>query len=117
MRRTRRGRWSSPVRPGGSAGAARVRLEADGYAVIGGDRRDAEVIADLATPEGSVNMVEGVTQACGGTLDGLRPLLARGRASGSTPSRPAGFFCGPVVFMDGGTDAAVRGDEWPKLRP
>jgi NAD(P)-dependent dehydrogenase (short-subunit alcohol dehydrogenase family) len=28
-------------------------------------------------------------------------------------SPDAGFFCGSVVFMDGGTDAAVRPDAWP----
>jgi NAD(P)-dependent dehydrogenase (short-subunit alcohol dehydrogenase family) len=28
-------------------------------------------------------------------------------------SLDAGFFCGSVVFMDGGTDAAVRADAWP----
>jgi NAD(P)-dependent dehydrogenase (short-subunit alcohol dehydrogenase family) len=28
-------------------------------------------------------------------------------------SPEATFFCGSVVFMDGGTDAALRGDDWP----
>ena len=28
-------------------------------------------------------------------------------------SPEASFFCGSVVFMDGGTDAALRGDDWP----
>jgi NAD(P)-dependent dehydrogenase (short-subunit alcohol dehydrogenase family) len=28
-------------------------------------------------------------------------------------SDDASFFCGSVVFMDGGTDAAVRADAWP----
>jgi NAD(P)-dependent dehydrogenase (short-subunit alcohol dehydrogenase family) len=28
-------------------------------------------------------------------------------------SPDAGFFVGSVVFMDGGTDAAVRADDWP----
>jgi NAD(P)-dependent dehydrogenase (short-subunit alcohol dehydrogenase family) len=32
-------------------------------------------------------------------------------------SDEAGFFCGSVVFMDGGTDAAVRADDWPAPRP
>jgi NAD(P)-dependent dehydrogenase (short-subunit alcohol dehydrogenase family) len=27
----------------------------------------------------------------------------------------AGFFCGSVVFMDGGTDALLRPDDWPAL--
>jgi NAD(P)-dependent dehydrogenase (short-subunit alcohol dehydrogenase family) len=28
----------------------------------------------------------------------------------------AGFFVGSVVFADGGTDAALRGDDWPVAR-
>jgi NAD(P)-dependent dehydrogenase (short-subunit alcohol dehydrogenase family) len=31
-------------------------------------------------------------------------------------SPDAGFFCGSVVFADGGTDAAVRADDWPARR-
>lgn len=29
-------------------------------------------------------------------------------------SPAAGFFCGSVITMDGGTDAAVRPDDWPR---
>ena len=32
-------------------------------------------------------------------------------------SPAASFFCGSVIFMDGGTDAAVRSDHWPLPRP
>jgi NAD(P)-dependent dehydrogenase (short-subunit alcohol dehydrogenase family) len=32
-------------------------------------------------------------------------------------STDAGFFCGSVVFSDGGTDAAVRPDDYPTPRP
>lgn len=32
-------------------------------------------------------------------------------------SPDAGFFCGSVVFADGGTDAATRTDDWPARRP
>jgi NAD(P)-dependent dehydrogenase (short-subunit alcohol dehydrogenase family) len=32
-------------------------------------------------------------------------------------SEEAGFFCGSVVFMDGGSDAATRADDWPSVRP
>jgi NAD(P)-dependent dehydrogenase (short-subunit alcohol dehydrogenase family) len=56
---------------GGIGRATRARLEADGAQVIGVDVRDAEVIADLATPAGRSAMVEGVTAACDGQLDGL----------------------------------------------
>ncbi len=32
-------------------------------------------------------------------------------------SDDAGFFCGSVITMDGGTDATVRADHWPAARP
>jgi NAD(P)-dependent dehydrogenase (short-subunit alcohol dehydrogenase family) len=91
---------------GGIGAATRTRLEKDGARVIGVDVRDAEVIADLSTPAGRDAMVAAVTEQCDGaldglvaaagimgteplvvainffgaiaTLDGLRPLLARG---------------------------------------
>ncbi|MEO6318517.1 MAG: SDR family oxidoreductase [Acidimicrobiales bacterium] len=56
---------------GGIGGALRKRLEADGHAVIGVDVRDAEVLADLATPSGRGAMVEAVTTQSDGALDGL----------------------------------------------
>jgi len=31
-------------------------------------------------------------------------------------SPDAGFFCGSVVFADGGSDAAVRADDYPTPR-
>ncbi|MET1000951.1 MAG: NAD-dependent epimerase, partial [Acidimicrobiia bacterium] len=42
---------------GGIGAATRVRLEHDGHRVIGVDVRDAEVIADLASPAGRDAMV------------------------------------------------------------
>jgi NAD(P)-dependent dehydrogenase (short-subunit alcohol dehydrogenase family) len=91
---------------GGIGAATRVRLENEGARVIGVDVRDAEVIADLSTPAGRDAMVAAVGEQSGGaldglvaaagimgteplvvainyfgaiaTLDGLRPLLARG---------------------------------------
>jgi NAD(P)-dependent dehydrogenase (short-subunit alcohol dehydrogenase family) len=32
-------------------------------------------------------------------------------------SPDAGFFCGSVITMDGGTDAALRADHWPATLP
>ncbi len=29
----------------------------------------------------------------------------------------SGFFCGSVLMVDGGTDAALRADDWPYARP
>jgi len=90
----------------GLGAATRARLEKDGVRVIGVDMRDAEVVTDLSTREGRDAMVLAVTELSGGvldglvaaagimgetplvvavnyfgavaTLDGLRPLLARG---------------------------------------
>jgi NAD(P)-dependent dehydrogenase (short-subunit alcohol dehydrogenase family) len=56
---------------GGIGTATRHRLEAAGYAVIGVDVRDAEVVADLSTPEGRQAMASEVERQCGGALDGL----------------------------------------------
>ena len=55
----------------GMGAATRVRLEADGQRVIGVDLRDADVIADLGSPEGRQLAIDAVTAQCGGTLDGL----------------------------------------------
>ena len=244
---------------GGIGRATREHLEDDGHRVIGVDVRDAEVIADLSTAGGRAAMIDDVTTAADGvldglvagagvmddalavqvnyfgaiaSLDGLRPLLARGVnasavgiSSNSTTTAPglpeeiveaclagdeararalaatgyatgyagsklalarwirrhavtadwigagirlnaispgvidtpmtegqldfifgipdvfpipiqrpgraeevasllayllspeSGFFCGSVIFMDGGSDAATRADDWPAVRP
>jgi NAD(P)-dependent dehydrogenase (short-subunit alcohol dehydrogenase family) len=56
---------------GGMGVATRERLEKEGHRVIGVDLRDAEVIADVSTAAGRAAMVEGVTAASDGVLDGL----------------------------------------------
>lgn len=55
----------------GIGGATRKRLEAAGASVIGVDLRDAEIIADLATPAGRSAAIAGIRQAAGARLDGL----------------------------------------------
>jgi NAD(P)-dependent dehydrogenase (short-subunit alcohol dehydrogenase family) len=56
---------------GGIGAATRARLEKEGTRVVGVDVRDAEVVVDLSTPEGRDAMVRGVADTCGGALDGL----------------------------------------------
>jgi NAD(P)-dependent dehydrogenase (short-subunit alcohol dehydrogenase family) len=123
---------------GGIGAATRVRLEEQGARVIGVDVRDAEVIADLSTPAGRDAMVSAVAGLCGGaldglvaaagimgdqplvvainyfgaiaTLEGLRPLLARGadasavaissNSTTTTPGLPTGLV-----------DVILAGDE------
>lgn len=60
----------------GIGAAVRERLEKQGDRVVGVDLRDAEVIADLSTPEGRRSAVEGVLEASSGSLD--RAVLAAG---------------------------------------
>lgn len=55
----------------GIGAATRARLERAGNRVIGIDIRDAEVIADLATPAGRAGALENVRRSAGGRLDGL----------------------------------------------
>jgi len=51
--------------------ATRARLEATGDQVVGVDLRDAEVLADLATPAGRAAAIAAVLQATRGNIDGL----------------------------------------------
>ena len=56
---------------GGIGHATAALLEKDGHRVIGVDVRDADVEADLSTPEGRLAMIAGVTEHSDGTLDGV----------------------------------------------
>ena len=81
--------------------ATRERLEREGHTVIGVDLRDAEVIADLTTPDGRAAMVEGVARASGGALDGL---LAGAGVSGRTSESERVIrlnYFGAVATLDG----------------
>ena len=62
------------------------RLRGAGHTVITVDIKEADVVADLATPDGRRDAAEKVLAACGGRLDGavmaagLGPLVNRERA-------------------------------------
>ncbi|MGQ0432404.1 MAG: SDR family oxidoreductase [Microthrixaceae bacterium] len=55
----------------GMGAATRRLLEADGQRVIGVDLHDAEVVADLATPDGRRAAIAEVAELASGRLDGL----------------------------------------------
>jgi len=59
------------------------RLRGDGHKVIGVDIKDADVVADLSTPDGRQRAADAVLEASGGTLDGA--VLAAGL--GPSPGR------------------------------
>jgi NAD(P)-dependent dehydrogenase (short-subunit alcohol dehydrogenase family) len=123
---------------GGIGAATRARLEERGERVIGVDVRDAEVIADLSSAAGREAMVAGVAHACGGvldglvagagiaggpgelvgavnwfgalaTLEGLRPMLARGTAPAAVAISSNSTTCQPHSAEL--VDAFLAGDE------
>jgi NAD(P)-dependent dehydrogenase (short-subunit alcohol dehydrogenase family) len=126
----------------GMGAATKARLEADGQRVVGVDLRDADVVADLGTPEGRQAAIDGVTAAVDGSIDGLvtwagvpgmtqrpgsllvsvnyfgtialleglRPLLAAGDRPAAVAISSNSTTCQPGVPMDV-VDACLAGDE------
>lgn len=83
-------------------GEATARLlRAAGHQVIGIDLRDADIVADLATPAGRQAAIDGVRGASGGKLDGAAMFAGVGGATG----RPASLlvsvnYFGAVELLD-----------------
>jgi NAD(P)-dependent dehydrogenase (short-subunit alcohol dehydrogenase family) len=92
---------------GGIGSATRARLEAAGHRVIGVDVRDAEVLADLSTPDGRDAMVAGVTEASGGSLDGL--VAGAGISSDDSPLVISINYFGAVATLAGLRPLLARG--------
>ncbi len=92
----------------GIGAATATALEAQGCRVIGVDLRDAEVAADLSTPEGRAAMVDGVLAAADGVLDGL---VAGAGIMGSDLARLVSVnYFGAVATVEGLLPALARGD-------
>ncbi|MFM7223974.1 MAG: SDR family oxidoreductase [Actinomycetota bacterium] len=83
---------------GGIGAATCARLRAKGHRVIGVDLRDADVTADLSTPDGRAAMVEAVGAACDGVLDGL---VAGAGIMGEDARVAAINFFGAVATLEG----------------
>jgi NAD(P)-dependent dehydrogenase (short-subunit alcohol dehydrogenase family) len=93
---------------GGIGSATCARLEKDGCRVIGVDVRDADVQADLSTVAGRAAMVEGVTRACDGVLDGL---VAGAGLMGEQPLVMAVNYFGAVATLEGLRPLLARGSD------
>jgi NAD(P)-dependent dehydrogenase (short-subunit alcohol dehydrogenase family) len=65
---------------------AAQRLRADGHTVIGVDVKNADVVADLSTPDGRGAAADGILAACGGKLEGA--VLAAGLGPSPGRDRP-----------------------------
>ena len=76
-------------------------LQEQGHTVVTVDMRDADIIADLSTPEGRQAAVAAVVEAAPEGLDGLVPLA--GIAAGGPPGTliTAVNFFGTVEFLEG----------------
>lgn len=72
----------------GMGAATMARLDSDGHRVIGVDLHDADITADLSTPDGREAAIDGVLDRCDGVLHGLVPFAGLG----PLPDRP-----GPIV--------------------
>jgi NAD(P)-dependent dehydrogenase (short-subunit alcohol dehydrogenase family) len=73
-------------------------LRSRGDTVIGVDLRDTDISADLSTAEGRASLVDQVTEASGGTIDGI--LAIAGLASATTATVSVNFF-GMVATLEG----------------
>ncbi|MEV7006745.1 SDR family oxidoreductase [Streptosporangium sp. NPDC051022] len=82
-------------------------LRAQGDEVIGIDLRDAEVNADLATPEGRELAVRSVLESSGGVLDGI---VACAGVSGPTPLTVKVNFFGVTALLEGLRPALAAAD-------
>jgi NAD(P)-dependent dehydrogenase (short-subunit alcohol dehydrogenase family) len=92
---------------GGIGAATRERLEQDGHTVIGVDVRDAEVEADLSSPEGRAAMVDEVGAAADGVLDGV--VAAAGVLGGDGPTVVSVNHFGAVATLEGLRPLLERG--------
>lgn len=93
-------------------GAATVaRLLTDGQRVIGIDVRDADVIADLGTPDGRQTAIEGVVALAEDSIDGIVTWAGIGGLS-DRPGAPlvsVNYF-GSVVLLEGLRPLLAKGD-------
>ncbi len=99
----------------GMGAATTARLRDKGHTVIGVDVRDADIVADLGTPEGRAAAIAGVGDACGGVLDGFAPFAGMGGLPDRAGSLVASVnYFGTSVLLEGlrpllaaGTDPSV----------
>ena len=93
----------------GIGAAVRSLLTADGCQVIGVDQRDAEVIADLATPAGRAAAAAALASACGGRLDGMVCCAGLGPVCPPALIAAVNYF-GAVELLDAMLPALSAGD-------
>ena len=99
----------------GIGAAVCAALRAAGHQIIGIDRSNAEVIADLSTPQGRQAAVEGVLARCDGVLDGLVCCAGIGVTAPNSGLIVAVNHFGVTALLDGLADALARGERGAAL--
>lgn len=102
----------------GMGAATASRLLKAGHRVIGVDRRDATVIADLSTPEGRASAIDQVTELAADGRDGdgaIDGLVTWAGVAGLT-DRPGSLlasvnYFGTVALLEGLRPLLARGDQ------
>jgi len=95
----------------GMGAATRARLEAAGQRVVGVDLRDAEVVADLGTPEGRSAAIEAVAARTDGRVDGLVTWAGiAGLTDGSGALLASVNYFGTIALLEGLRPLLARGD-------
>jgi NAD(P)-dependent dehydrogenase (short-subunit alcohol dehydrogenase family) len=92
----------------GLGAALRRRLERDGHRVIGIDRRDAEVVADLGEAVGRQHAIRAAREAAGRAIEGLVSCAAVGPYEDVEAITRVNFF-GAIAILDGLRDTLDRG--------
>jgi NAD(P)-dependent dehydrogenase (short-subunit alcohol dehydrogenase family) len=92
--------------------ATRKQLEDAGHRVIGVDLQACDVVADLSTPDGRKQAIDGVLERAEGRLDGLVPCAG---LSG-LPDRPGSLlvslnYFGSIELIEGLHDALAKSGE------
>ena len=95
-------RWVRRTAVGSDWAGSRIRLNAVAPGLI-----DTPMTADMIDVVLSLGELYPIPQERAGRPEEVANLLA------FLLSPEAGFFCGSVVFMDGGSDAALNPDAWP----
>ncbi len=98
----------------GIGAAVCAALRAAGHQIIGIDRANAEVIADLSTAEGRQTAVEAVLARCDGVLDGLVCCAGVGVTLPSSVIVAVNHF-GVTALLDGLAAALARGEQGAAL--
>ncbi|MEJ5057765.1 MULTISPECIES: SDR family oxidoreductase [unclassified Pseudomonas] len=95
----------------GIGAAVSAAMRAAGHQVIGIDRSNAEVIADLSTPQGRDTAIGQVLELSGGVLDGLICCAGAGVTAPNCGLILAVNYFGVSQLLDGLQDALAKGQQ------